>query len=129
MERKYFWARCQNWSPVIRGGFLKEVSGVWKEGRVLANLKEKRSNVKAAMCQTMARRFYEFFPCPYNQRGGQLLPFIGEEIGLEGESKLIRVTQVHSFEKGILYYRGPQPPGGRLVLVCGLLGTGLQGRR
>lgn len=36
--------------------------------------------------------------------GGQLLPFIGEEIGPGRESKLIKVTQLHSFEKDILYY-------------------------
>lgn len=69
---------------------------MWKEGRVLANLKEERSNMKAAMCQTVARHFYECFPCPYNLGGGQLLPLTGEEIGLAGENKLIRVTQVHS---------------------------------
>lgn len=66
------------------------VSRVWKEGRVLANLK-KRNNTKAAMRQTIftARHYRECFPCPHNNlEGGPLLPFIGEEIGPERESKL-----------------------------------------
>lgn len=40
MGRKCFWARCQDWSPVMRGGFVGEVNRVWKEGRVLADLKK-----------------------------------------------------------------------------------------
>lgn len=59
------------------------------------------------MCQTifMARHFHECFPYPHdNLEGGQLLPFIGEEIGPERESKLIKFTQLHSYEKDIIYY-------------------------
>lgn len=65
---------------------------MWKEGRVLANLKEERSNMKAAMCQTVARHFYECFPCPYNLGGGQLLPLTGEEIGLVHVTKCSELT-------------------------------------
>lgn len=82
------------------------VSRVWKEGRVLANLK-KRSNMKAAMFQMIftARHYHECFPCPHNNlEGGPLSPFIGEDVGPERESKLIKVTLLHSFEKDILYH-------------------------
>lgn len=52
-------ARTGGWQ-IIGGGFLEEVSRVWKkEGRVLTNLK---GNMKAAMCQTLARHFHECFP-------------------------------------------------------------------
>ena len=44
---------------IIERGFLEEVSRVWKEGRVLANLK---GNMKAATCQTLAKHFHECFP-------------------------------------------------------------------
>lgn len=59
------------------------------------------------MCQTifMARHFHACFPYPHNNlEGRQLLPFIGEEIGPERESKLVKFPQLHSFEKDILYY-------------------------
>lgn len=43
------------------------MSRVWKEGRVLANLKEKRINMEAAMCWALARHFYECFPLSSQQ--------------------------------------------------------------
>lgn len=51
---------------IIGGGFLEEVSRVWKEGRVLASLK---GNMKAAVCQTLAKHFHECFPCCPQQPG------------------------------------------------------------
>lgn len=42
------------------------------------------------------------FPCPHNHLGSsQLLLFIGEKIGPEGESKVVRVTRLHSFEEDL----------------------------
>lgn len=89
--RKCFWARCQDGSPLIRGGFLEEASRVWK-GRVLADLK--RRNMKV-----LCTRPHQAFSRMFSLGDRHLSPFIGEEMGPEGKSKLIKVPGPPSFEK------------------------------